>query len=303
MNSSPYFSIVIPTFNSADFLKRAISSVFAQSFKDFEIIVIDNSSKDHTNEVLESFNHPSLKMITVNNFGVIAYSRNIGIEHSNGQWIAFLDSDDVWGPEKLEKVRKIIEFKDNIIAVCHDEWHVNNGKRIKRLRYGPAGEDLYKRLLFMGNCLSTSAVSLRKDVALKTGGFSEKKEYITVEDYEYWIRLSNEGIIFFIEDVLGEWHTHGNNYSSNAKIHADALIAVKEDHLNQWLKKYPNTYKMVKRSRARTWLDASRCLLKGNCFIDARRYVYESIKLYPYDWKALITIIQSIIHLPTLRAY
>ena len=143
MNTPPFFSVVIPTYNCADFLKRALTSVFVQTYQNFEIIVIDNSSTDNTQKVLKNFSNQKLKVIRVNNKGIIGYSRNKGIDSARGEWIAFLDSDDVWKPEKLEKVRDAIKHNKNVILFCHDEWYVVNGKRKNRSRYGPAEKNKF----------------------------------------------------------------------------------------------------------------------------------------------------------------
>ena len=195
MSNSPFFSVVIPTYNRAFLLKNAIESVVSQTFLDYEIIVVDNSSTDETDFVVKNFNNSNIRLIKINNGGIIALSRNEGIHNSNGKWIAFLDSDDVWLPHKLEKVHAAINNNEDYILFCHNEWHIINGEKVSRLVYGCNGADLYTHLLFKGNCMSTSAVCISKEVALKTKGFSSRKDFVTVEDYEYWIRLSKEGKI------------------------------------------------------------------------------------------------------------
>ena len=107
MSRHHFFSVVIPTYNCAEYLKRALSSVFSQTYQDFEIIVIDNSSTDNTQNVIKSFDNQKLKVIRVNNKGIIGYSRNKGIEASKGTWIAFLDSDDRWLPEKFNSAEEL----------------------------------------------------------------------------------------------------------------------------------------------------------------------------------------------------
>ena len=134
MNQFSFFSVVIPTYNCCELLKRALTSVFSQTYQNFEIIVVDNSSTDNTKTVVKNFKNDRIKYIEVNNNGVIAYSRNKGIENSRGEWIVFLDSDDVWKPEKLEKVGDAIIKNPGVILFCHDEWHVDNGKKINRLK-------------------------------------------------------------------------------------------------------------------------------------------------------------------------
>ena len=293
MSLSPFFSVVIPTYNCAEFLNRALTSVYSQTYQNFEVIVVDNSSTDNTENILKSFADNRLKIIKVNNNGIIGYSRNKGIKNTKGDWIAFLDSDDVWKHNKLEKVRDVIDYNSEIILVCHDEWHVVNKERKSRLCYGPGGGDLYERLLFKGNCLSTSAVCLRKNIAIKSDGFSERKAFVTVEDYEYWIRLTQEGKFYFINEVLGEWHTHGKNYSDDAIIHADALIAVMEHHLDRWLKTFPGSIKRVKQSQARVYAQAGRILQKGGSFPNAYQYTWSAILKNPFQLKAWIILLLS----------
>lgn len=289
----PFFSVVIPTYNCAEFLKRALTSVFSQTYQNFEIIVVDNSSTDNTENVLKSFAGNRFNVMKVNNNGIIAYSRNKGIENAKGEWVAFLDSDDVWKPEKLGKVRDAIKHNPEVILVCHDELHVDNGEIKKRLKYGPSDADLYERLLFNGNCVSTSAACVRKDIAIQTNGFSERADFVTVEDYEYWIRLSQLGDFSFVDDVLGEWHTHGDNYSSNVKIHANAQITVREHHFNLWLNKFPNTKKQVKRGRGKMWRGGGVTLLQGCEFREASRFALKAITFSFLNWKSWALLLMS----------
>jgi teichuronic acid biosynthesis glycosyltransferase TuaG len=298
MTPLPFFSVVIPTYNCAGLLERALASVFKQTDQDFEIIVVDNSSTDHTSEVLGDIDDPRLFVFKVNNRGVIAYSRNIGIRESRGKWIAFLDSDDVWLPEKLESVHSVILENPDSVLICHDERQVIDGKQGKILRHIPAKPEVYESLLFYGNCLSTSAVTLRKDVALSTGGFSERKDFITVEDYEYWIRLSKAGEFHFINKTLGEWHVHGKNTSGNAEIHSKAYIRVCEYHLGLWLKEYPGTKDRVKRAKGRIWSVSAHTLLKDRMFSESLGHSRRAIFFDPLNWKGWAVFLFSVFRIP-----
>ena len=298
MSKSPFFSVIIPTYNCADFLKRALTSVFIQTYQNFEVIVVDNSSTDNTEDVLNSFGDKKLAWKKVNNNGIIAHSRNKGIENANGDWIAFLDSDDVWNSDKLMQVKNAINQNPKVILICHDEWRVVNGERKNHLMYGPAGNDLYERLLFKSNCLSTSAVCLRKDVAMETGGFSEKEEFVTAEDYEYWIRLSQEGKFHFINEALGEWHIHDRNDSvGNPQKHVGAIISVNEYHFALWLKNNPSGVRKVKKAKARVWANTARILQNGCLFPKARMYSVKSIYRNPFQWKAWLILLFSLLRL------
>src|SRR4051812_44716056 len=98
---NPLVSVVIPTYNHAQFLGRALGSVIAQTYTNWEAIVVDNHSQDDTDAVVASQSDPRIKLLKIHNNGVIAASRNKAMREARGEWIAFLDSDDAWYPEKL----------------------------------------------------------------------------------------------------------------------------------------------------------------------------------------------------------
>jgi len=290
---SPFFSIIIPTYNCANLLNRALKSVFSQTFQDYEVIVIDNSSTDNTENVLYNYKDIRLKVIKVNNNGIIAISRNQGIDAAIGNWIAFLDSDDVWLYNKLDKVRQSISDNTKSILVCHDEWHFDNNKKIKRLNYGSDEDNLYESLLFNSNCISTSAVCINTKIAKRTKGFSENVEFVTVEDYEYWIRLAQIGEIIFIDEVLGEWHTHGSNESGNPLVHAKALVDLMNYHYNIYAENHNVLGKLFYKGRAKYFGIAANMLRREKYYDKAIKYSKEGIKCYPLFWKNWVVIILS----------
>ena len=101
-----FFSVVIPTFNMEGFLRKSIKSVLNQNYKNFEIIVIDNFSKDNTKKLIKNFKNKKIKFFQIKNGGVIGKSRNLGIKKSKGNWIAFLDADDMWFKNRLSVLKK-----------------------------------------------------------------------------------------------------------------------------------------------------------------------------------------------------
>ena len=104
----PLITIIIPSYKRFHKIKKALSSIQTQSFQDWELIVVDNNSKDGTKELVSSLNDDRIKFFEINNNGFISKSRNLGIEKSNGKYLAFLDSDDWWTTNKLQIVEKYI---------------------------------------------------------------------------------------------------------------------------------------------------------------------------------------------------
>lgn len=231
---NPLISVVIPTFNHAHFLGRALQSVLSQTYQHYEILVIDNNSQDNTYHVVNSFRDSRIRLITIENNGVIAASRNLGIREARGEWVAFLDSDDYWYPEKLKRMLSVIQFDSLIDVLSNDELMVDISTGVRKIfRYGPYENNFYKSLLMGGNRMSTSATMIRlKFLALHNLSFDETREYITVEDYDLWLNLARLGARFnFLNEVLGEYTIHGSNNSSQLFRHWGGLEAVLRNHV------------------------------------------------------------------------
>ena len=108
----PFFSIILPTYNQSDFLKKSINSILSQTFQNWELLIIDNNSTDNTDNVIQSFQDNRIKVYKINNQNILAKSRNLGIKKSTSSWLCFIDSDDIWYPKKLEITKKYIEVKN-----------------------------------------------------------------------------------------------------------------------------------------------------------------------------------------------
>ena len=227
--AAPAVSVVIPTYNHAEFLTGALQSVVNQSFVDWEAIIVNNFSTDNTEEIVKGFNEPRFRLVNFQNNGVIAASRNHGIQLAASSVIAFLDSDDIWYPNKLS--RCLSEFSNGADLVCHGENWVTEGLPPRAIYYGPTDRATHSKLLLRGNCVSTSATLVRKNLLNKTNGFSENPLFITAEDYELWMNLSlNTSKFVFIHELLGEYRRHENGASTSVNRHLSAELAVIEHH-------------------------------------------------------------------------
>ena len=230
----PLVSVVIPTYNHAHFLGRALQSVLEQTYTNWEAFVIDNHSNDGTDELVRNFPDPRIHLLKIHNGGVIAASRNLGLTRANGDWVAFLDSDDHWYTRKLESIITLVGNGDDSDVFCHYEYMVNaNGGRKKLLRYGPAADDFYKVLLTEGNRLSTSATVVRRQFIERYHfHFDERPDFVTVEDYDFWLKLAYAGARYnFLRDVMGEYLIHDNNNSTRLARHWANTEAMLHHHV------------------------------------------------------------------------
>ena len=234
IDKSPLISVVIPTYNHADFLKVAITSVVEQTYQNFEIIIVDNHSNDHTNEVVNSFNDNRIHFHKINNNGVIAASRNLGVDHTKGEWIAYLDSDDFWYPTRLQCLIDNMHSSLNYDVISTNEYKTDNltGKKTK-LIYGPLDGEKYKCLLLYGNRLSPSASIVRKEFLIKNEvRFNESSNFVTVEDYDYWLQLAFLDANFkFIKSFEGEYLVHGGNSSGFQALHKRNELNLLKHHV------------------------------------------------------------------------
>ncbi len=260
-NNTPLISVVIPTYNHAEFLKNALEGIRGQKYSNLEVIVVDNCSEDHTDKVVESFGDLEIKLFKINNNGIIGASRNLGIDKAKGKWIAFLDSDDVWYPSRLSTCFKVVDFvssKFDVISTDEMMVFIENGKE-KILRHGPFSKNMYRDMLIFGNRLSTSATFVKKSfIARHELRFSESSNHVTAEDYDFWLHLArNNAKFIFIPSVQGNYNIHGNNASSYIDLHSAAEKCVLKKHTLELQGFEMNKRKLWRKVRSRIYLGQS----------------------------------------------
>ena len=179
-------SVVIPTYNRGYLISRAIKSVLQQNYKPFEIIVVDDGSDDNTTEVLRSYDS-NIKIIQQENSGVSA-ARNAGIAVAQGEWIALLDSDDEWLPDKLYNHTRFTESHREYKIFQSEEIWIRNGRRVNpRKKHKKYAGHIFEKCLPL--CIiSPSAVIFKKELWQEMNGFDES--FPVCEDYDMWLRIS-----------------------------------------------------------------------------------------------------------------
>lgn len=194
----PTVSIIIPTFNREIFIQKAIDSVLSQSYRDFELFVIDDGSRDRTPEIISKYKR-KIFYVYIKNSGV-SKARNTGIRLSRGKYISFLDSDDYWKPEKLEKQIDFMENHPEIFISQTGEIWIRNGKRVNpKKKHEKRSGDIFKKSLEL--CAVTpSSVMIRKELFETIGFFDES--FPVCEDYDLWLRVTCRYNVGLISDKL-----------------------------------------------------------------------------------------------------
>ncbi|MFC5465583.1 glycosyltransferase family 2 protein [Lederbergia graminis] len=232
-------SVIIPTFNREKLIMKAIESLTNQTYKNFEIIVVDDFSNDNTQNLLE--NDVRIKYIRHDENKGAAEARNTGIKASSGEFIAFLDSDDEWLPTKLERQLKVFENNSNTGVVYTGFRSILKDKDEREVLPQKKG-NIYIELL-KGNCVgTTSTVMVRTDLLKKVGGFDT--ELLSCQDWDLWIRLANITEFDFVSEALVLFNQHeGARISSN-------VSSVVKGHID-FYNKYISIIKKLKKSESR----------------------------------------------------
>ena len=197
LSLSPLVSAVIPTYNRANVISRAIRSVMTQTYRPIEIVVVDDGSEDDTSEVLLKF--PGIKILAQANLGVSA-ARNTGIANSTGSLVAFLDSDDEWLPEKIQKQVELYT-RDQPYFICHTNeiWLRNEKPVSQKTIHLKQGGYFFERAL--ERCLiSPSAAVISRALLDEVGWFDER--LVAAEDYDLWLRITSCYRVDFVDEPL-----------------------------------------------------------------------------------------------------
>lgn len=194
-------SVLIPCYNAEKFIFSTVSSVLNQTYQDFEIIIVNDGCHDNTENIVKSFNDSRIVYIYQENAGPSA-ARNKGIKNASGDYIAFLDADDFWYPEKLKKQMKVFDENPNINIVYNATITEEEGTlktHIDKYRNYPTKEDFMRYLLCNMFTISSSVV-IKKSALYEAGLFNE--DIKPAEDWDLWMRLAKNHNFYYIDEVL-----------------------------------------------------------------------------------------------------
>ena len=233
--NAPFFSVIVPTLNRAEKLRRALVSLGKQSLQDFEVIVCDDGSADQTEKVVEEFARKMpIRYIKDGKLSGPAHPRNNGVALASGEWVCFLDDDDWWYPAKLETVRKATHKAD---FIYHDlDIFTTRGKSLRKEKGRRPTLPFFNDLMKRGNCIKNSSSCMRRSILKKVGVFDEDSRLIGVEDYDLWLRISRvTGKFFYISKSLGVYWKDEENISGRFEEHIERINEIYSRYLEYLL--------------------------------------------------------------------
>ena len=231
-------SVVIPTYNCAETLERALQSVFGQTYACEEVIVVNDCSTDSTEDLLRGF-AGRIKTINTGARSGAAAARNMGIDAAKGKYVAFLDADDLWLPEKIERQMEVFETSPHrpALVTCNSSRIAADGKtplqEDHHATHPPGRGDRVWRRLLERNFIPTPTVMMKRDALVALGGFDETLPI--AEDYDLWIRASFAYGVDFSQSVLVRFHERPGSLMKEM-MHRNAELTLKV--INRYLDEY-----------------------------------------------------------------
>lgn len=221
MNNKPLVSVITPMYNAEKHISETIESVLNQTYKNWEMIIVDNCSTDDSADIIKLYqkNNSKIKYIKLDyNSGGPARPRNIGLENAKGEYIAFLDADDVWLPKKLEVQVKFLNKNPNV-DICHTLANVINGNSVYKGYFD--NQRVFNKvkpfisqnnILFYTNNININSTLMRNENTLR---FEEDKNLVALEDWKYWIDSKKNGKkIVLIKEILLNYRIHQSSISN-----------------------------------------------------------------------------------------
>jgi len=293
----PKVSVIIPTYNRAELLHLAITSVLNQTLQDFEVIVVDDNSQDHTREVVKSFNDKRIKYVCHERNKGVAAARNTGIFSSNGDCIAFLDDDDEWFSEKLQKQFDLLERCPSIVGAVYTGAFIvecSSRKIVDKASPKKRGY-IFNTVLDQMKIAYTSTIFLRRQCFEAVGLFDENLEY--GEDYDMWLRVSEKFQFEYINEYLINYAVHNDKQSLSNNY--EVIIR----SIDIQLKKYAFLFASNRKGHSRRYLALGEiCCCTGN-IRRGRGAFLKAIELHPLGVKGYYNLFLSLLGADSFKKF
>lgn len=287
----PLISVIIPCYNGEKFIGEAIESVINQTYKNWELIIVDDGSTDNSEEIVKQYLLDNrIQYIQHKKNKGIPSARNTGIKKSNGEFIALLDDDDMWIPSKLAiQLEEFQKSKDvfglvfgNIRVINSEGCIIHEDESLKINLENLSKEDVIRNL-FLGNFIHCITVMFKSECITEVGGFNEEITW-GGDDYDLWLRLANRFKFAYINKVLAIRRVHNDNYTQTER-----MIKGEIQLINSIVKKYTflNKYQTKKIAQELCQLGRYKQLI-GN-FVEAKKiYLKAFSTCLNVGWKPYI---------------
>lgn len=299
--------VIIPVFNGEKYIIQCLKSVLRQTYTINKIIITDDGSTDKTKDIIHNFvqKYPNIVLLEHEHKGV-SHARNLAISKSDADFIAFLDSDDIWYPEKIEKQLMLFTNNPNLgVVYCSTETIDSNNNILPRARVGKAlyKGRIFEQLLIKGNIISgsASAVIVKRSCLQHTGGFDTNLSF--GEDWDLWLKLAYKYPYDFVPEILVQIRNHSNSIQNNK--YSSKLNIVLQHKLiyDKWINEHDISEMMTKRRIAIIILkDFFNTTARHNFLNELKKYEkLNKIRFFRGKLDLLIIMLRSIIAKITAR--
>ena len=289
-----FVSIIMPAYNAEKYIGDSIKSVLAQTYSNWELIVVDDGSTDRTAAIVKGFvvNDSRIRYIFQEN-GRLGKARNTGIQNASGTLIAFIDSDDLWVETKLEVQLKAMAENNADVVFCNayvfnDENPANETEKLRSTVGIFSGPDFFDSLVKRPQIPVLTAL-LKKNAIIKTGLFEEAKPYHGSEDYDLWIRLAKAGYVFYgMDAVLARYRRHETAMTACASDMFKPMLLVVRRHIDD-----TRLSELEKQKRLTgLYRELIAALIDEGKISEAKQFVYE---LYSCNKRSIVTRLQKLL--------
>ena len=284
----PKVTVVIPVYNGERYIRATLESVFAQTYQNYEIICVDDGSKDGSVAILNSYAE-RIQVICQANMGQ-AGARNAGVRSGTGTYVALLDQDDLWYPWKLERQVALLEaHPEAVMAHCDMDWIDETGNVIQRNRVSAARMSAPKgltmtRLFGWDPCIYPSTTLIRKTAFERVGGFDPEIPWYG-EDIDLMLRLREEGQFLFLGETGTQYRKHSSNCSGAG---TDAMFRCAEKFFQKLKTRYAQDrgkVAVLDKFLAQVYSDWGKTKMYSGLRREAQRLFLRSLKYYPWNFK------------------
>ncbi|HKO30926.1 MAG TPA: glycosyltransferase family A protein [Nitrospiraceae bacterium] len=291
----PKVSVVMPVYNGERFLRESLGSVFAQTLQDFEVVCVDDGSRDNSADVLKQYGR-RIRVLRQGNAGQSA-ARNAGVAMASGQYIAFLDQDDIWYPSKLARQVEVLEADPAVVVVHCNFDRIDASGHMLQQQAGlierasalasSMGQLIGEALIF------PSAMMIRKDIYERVGGFHHELQGF--EDFDLIARLKQQGTFVMLEETGMAYRLHGDGFTRTGGLH---VIRSRENFLRRMQELYDGDRKkklIVQQMLADCYSDWGIHEVRNGNKPEGRLKLIQSLRCNPTKWRTYSRLLRALV--------